>query len=222
MHRQEFPEIYQFRIYLKGISPLIWRRLLVKGSSSLSDLHYAIQISMGWGDYHLNRFIIWGKDYGVYHDGGINFSDNPKKVYLADFQFRINEKFVYEYDFSDGWEHEIRLEKIVPFDPKKTYPLCIGGRYVCPPEDCGGPLSFMKMKDHYSLWTIEEELKEAIEQYQEEEDWDSFQETAKELKDWYLVLYQPFNRNKINTQLRRYFDSQHKDQLTVEEVQDED
>ncbi len=68
----------------------------------------------------------------------------------------------------------------------------------------------------------EEELTEAIEQYQEDEDWDSFQETARELKHWYLVLYQPFDCNKINAQLRRYFDSQNKDQLTVEEVQDED
>jgi hypothetical protein len=159
MYRQEPSDVYQFRIYLKGISPLIWRRLLVEGSSSLSDFHYAIQISMGWEDYHLNRFTIWGKDYGVYHDGGINFSDNSKKVYLADFQFRINEKFVYEYDFSDGWEHELRLEKIVPFDSNKTYPLCIGGQYVCPPEDCGGPLSFIEMKDHYSLWTMKKNLR---------------------------------------------------------------
>ena len=147
-------EIYQLRFFLKGISPLIWRRLFVTSTSSLADLHYILQISMGWSNNHLNKFDIWGKEYGVYHRGGVIFSDDATKVYLKDFQFRINEKFRYEYDFSDYWEHEIRLEKILLFDAKKTYPICIGGKYVCPPEDCGGPISFMKLRDHYSIWKL--------------------------------------------------------------------
>jgi hypothetical protein len=43
-------EVYQLRIWLKGISPMIWRRLLVKSNSSIADLHYTIQIAMGWDD----------------------------------------------------------------------------------------------------------------------------------------------------------------------------
>lgn len=62
-------EVYQFRIWLKGISPMIWRRLLVKNNSSIADLHYYLQIIMGWEDIYLNRFIIRLKDYGVYHSG---------------------------------------------------------------------------------------------------------------------------------------------------------
>lgn len=184
MPEQDSVEVYQFRFFLKGISPLIWRRLLITSNSSISDLHYAIQISMGWGDYHLNQFNIWGKDYGVYHDGGMSFPDNPKKVYLKDFHFRVNEKFEYEYNFTDGWEHEIRLEKVLPFDPKKTYPFCIGGEYACPSEECGGPESFMEMRDEYSGWAIGGKLLEALEQYKEDEDQESFEETIEELKYW--------------------------------------
>lgn len=37
------------------------------------------------------------------------------------------ERFLYEYNFFDQWEHEIRVEQIHPFDSQKQYPLCIGG-----------------------------------------------------------------------------------------------
>lgn len=220
MPEQNPVEVYQFQFFLKGISPMIWRRLLMTSNSSLSDLHYAIQISMGWGDYHLNKFTIWGKDYGVYHVGGMDFSDNPKKVYLKDFKFRINEKFDYEYNFTDGWEHEIRLEKILPFDPKKTYPLCIGGDSACPPEECGGSESFMEMKDDHSAWAIEAKLIEAIEIYKEDNDREGFQESLEELLYWENC--HKFDRRKINSQLQRYFKAPAEEQLSVEEVQDED
>jgi hypothetical protein len=105
-------EVYQLRIWLKGISPMIWRRLLVKSNSTIADLHYTVQIAMGWDDDHLNQFIIQGKSYGVYHEGGVSFSDNAKHVYLSDFQFRPKEKFTYEYNFFDHWEHEIRYLSI--------------------------------------------------------------------------------------------------------------
>ena len=65
---------------------MIWRRILLRSDQTIADLHYTIQIAMGWSDSHLNRFHIHGKDYGVAHEGGIWFDDNPEKVYyLAGF-----------------------------------------------------------------------------------------------------------------------------------------
>ena len=49
-----------------------------------------------------------------------------------------NSKANYEYDFGDGWEHIIKLEKILPRDETITYPVCIGGKRKCPHEDFGG------------------------------------------------------------------------------------
>ncbi len=220
MPEQKTVEVYQFRLFLKDISPLIWRRLLMASNSSISDLHYAIQISMGWGDYHLNQFNIWGKEYGVYHDGGISFSDDPKEIYLQDFQFRINEKFLYEYNFYNCWEHEIRLEKILPFDSKKTNPLCIGGRYIAPPENCGGAKAFMELMSDNTPWQIEYKLFEAIEQFEDEKDPELLRDTIEGLRYW--ITRDEFDHKKINKQLQRYFNS-HDDQLTVEELQyDED
>jgi hypothetical protein len=42
--------IYQLKVALLGISPTIWRRLLVRGDSTIADLHHILHIAMGWTD----------------------------------------------------------------------------------------------------------------------------------------------------------------------------
>ena len=59
------PFVYQLRVVLRGVSPLIWRRLLVGSDSSIADLHATLQLAFGWSDEHLNRFVIHGREYGV-------------------------------------------------------------------------------------------------------------------------------------------------------------
>ena len=114
--------VYQLRVWLREISPAIWRRLLVRSDSTIADLHYTLQIAMGWTDFHLHQFIIHGKRYGVSRVGGIWFADDPHKVRLCDLQLREKGRFLYEYDFGDLWQHEIRVERKLTLDPKKAYP----------------------------------------------------------------------------------------------------
>ena len=59
------PFIYQLKVVLLDVSPMIWRRLLVCDDSTITDLHYILQINMGWSDDHLNRIRIHGKQYGI-------------------------------------------------------------------------------------------------------------------------------------------------------------
>ncbi len=54
-------EVYQVHILLQGVSPAIWRRVLVRSDSGTGDLNYTIQIAMGWSDDHLNRFLLHGR-----------------------------------------------------------------------------------------------------------------------------------------------------------------
>ena len=126
-------QVYRQHVRICQISPMIWRRLLVRSDSTIADLHFMLQIAFGWSDEHLNRFQIHGQDYGVYHDGGLSFSADPRRVQLSDFGFRVNERFSYEYDFTDYWLHTIRVEAI--FAPRSTesYPCCIGGKRRAPP-----------------------------------------------------------------------------------------
>ena len=46
--------------------------------------------------------------------GGMSFGDDPKQVRLADFRFRLKERFLYEYDFGDAWQHEVRVDQKLP------------------------------------------------------------------------------------------------------------
>ncbi len=146
-------QIYQFKVYLKDISPMIWRRFLIESKATLKDLHYVIQIMMGWTDYHLNEFVIKGSNYTIPNAIG-NLSSGGKygaNVHLKEFNFRKNEKFLYSYDFTAGWEFEIRLEFITPFVNKKIYPICISGSGASPDEECGGPYRFSELRDYWQV-----------------------------------------------------------------------
>jgi len=160
------PGIYQLRIVLEGISPLIWRRLLVPGDYSIADLHFILQIAFDWDDINLHRFFIHGKDYGIYHSGGMSFSDDPHQVKLADFKFRRGEKFLYEYDFFSSWKHLIRIEDILSFDPKKKYPLCTGGGNLSVSEAERKATEFAEVEDEISK-QLKDKLPAFLKEYQE-------------------------------------------------------
>jgi hypothetical protein len=143
--------IYHLRVWLRGISPMIWRRLLVPGDHTLADLHDALQIAFGWSDEHLHRFALHGRDYGIPRLGGPWYAGDARDVRLADLGLRPRERFLYEYDFTDSWRHEIRVERIGPPDGALCYPLCSAGKHAGPPEDCGGPEAYLEQRQRYTL-----------------------------------------------------------------------
>lgn len=131
--------IYQLKITLKGIRPPIWRRLLIAGTVNLEDLHIAIQIVMGWTNSHLHEFAKGRERYGIPDE------DFPSDDMRAETDYRLDQvlkkakdRLNYSYDFGDGWEHEVVLEKILPFDMDVVVPICVEGKRACPPEDVGG------------------------------------------------------------------------------------
>jgi hypothetical protein len=190
-------EVYQFRLSLREISPMIWRRLLVRSDSTIADLHSTLQIAMGWEDVHLHQFIIRRKRYGISWLGGMVFSDNAHQVQLSDLRLRVNERFLYEYDFSDQWQHEIRLKKQLPFDPTKNYPDCTGGARAAPPEDCGGPWAYLELQQNYNAWHIAQRILEIVEA-------DSIGEYREELKtcqSWLKAAQ--FDRRSVNQRLKQ-------------------
>jgi hypothetical protein len=82
------------QVRLREISPMIWRRLLVRSDNTIADLHHALQIAMGWTDTHLNRFVIYGKEYSVAKIGGAWFSDDPQQIMLSHLHLRLKEPFL--------------------------------------------------------------------------------------------------------------------------------
>src|SRR4051794_41043499 len=141
------PEVYLLHVWIRQISPMIWRRLLVRSDSTLAALHDTLQIAFGWTDSHLHRFRSHGRNYGISRIGGLSFSRDARQVRLADFQFRLNERFLYEYDLRDSWQHQVRVEGQPAAEVERSYPVCVGGRRAAPPEDCGGPWAFLGRRD---------------------------------------------------------------------------
>ena len=138
--------IYQFKVALLDIKPAIWRRIQVP-DCTLADLHGYIQAAFGWWNYHLHQFDIDGERYGPPSpddmDSGPEMRDDAG-VTLGKLIPKSGRKprWVYEYDFGDGWRHEVVFEGFPPVDPKEKYPQCVEGQRACPPEDCGGPWGY--------------------------------------------------------------------------------
>lgn len=133
--------VYQIKVTLRGIRPPIWRRLLVPASITLGALHHVLQIAMGWHGGHMHQFVV-GRDelYGM-RDLDIGLSEEVNDENLARLDQVLHQEkqaIAYEYDFGDGWEHEILLEKILPRSAVDAVPACTAGKRACPPEDCGG------------------------------------------------------------------------------------
>src|SRR5664279_4752123 len=92
--------VYQLRVVLHGVSPLIWRRLLVPGDASVADVHAVVQTVLGWDGEHLHRFVIHGVECGIGYAGGDALRDAPHRIHLADLGRRPTERFVDDYDFT--------------------------------------------------------------------------------------------------------------------------
>ncbi|GAB2798399.1 MULTISPECIES: plasmid pRiA4b ORF-3 family protein [Hymenobacter] len=147
--------VYQLKIHLLGISPQISRRVLVRGDTTLAELHHVFQVVMGWENWHLHSFHLWGKDYGICYAGGTWFTDDARRIHLGDFEWRVKDRFTYTYDFGDYWQHQVRVEKILSATALAAHPVCISGRRACPPEEVGGPRGYdQRTLDQFS-WSYE-------------------------------------------------------------------
>lgn len=146
----------QFKITLDGISPRIWRRIVVPVRYSFFDFHVAIQNAMGWTDSHLHAFRLEQKGtrrpitIRYPNPEGIGSSDNStldeRTEKIADHFGKTIKQCVYEYDFGDSWSHSVLFEDAGPAAPGVTYPTCIAGENACPPEDSGGPSGYASLR----------------------------------------------------------------------------
>ena len=129
----ESTRIVQLKVRLLGLSPMIWRRVLVPESVSLRELHGILQVSMGWEGTHLYYFDIYAVHYGAFELD----AESPDQSFSA-FRFRERQRFAYLYDMGDYWEHEVRLEKFLERDPipsASAAPGPVRPRTVAVPQD---------------------------------------------------------------------------------------
>lgn len=142
--------LFQFKITLQDIEPPIWRRIQVK-DCTLDKLHEHVQTAMGWTNSHLHQFEIGGVRYGdpelIYE--GWEDEEPPvdsRRLKISKIVPASGKRFSfdYEYDFGDGWQHEILFEGCLQAEKGTRYPLCLEGERACPPEDVGGSYGYQE------------------------------------------------------------------------------
>jgi hypothetical protein len=146
-------EIVQVKVWLLGISPMVWRRVLVPESCTLRELHGVLQVAMGWEGIHLYQFSLRARSLRLIGAVGV-FAD----VTLAALRLRKGTRFLYEYDLNIPWRHGVRIEDRLAPQANTTHPVCNGGGGACPPEDCDGPAGFMARRDEALSWNALEDL----------------------------------------------------------------
>lgn len=143
------PKVAQLRVTLLETTPLVWRRVLVAYDTPLSTLHRVLLTVMGWQGYHLHQFTMGDVRYGILDD---EFADQLSYEIRPDDATTLRQTvpivgtvFTYEYDFGDGWTHEVELERLRPLGRLTRVPYCLDGARACPPEDVGGTHGYAEM-----------------------------------------------------------------------------
>jgi hypothetical protein len=135
--------LIQLKITLQDILPPIWRRVLVSDKSTLLDLHDLIQYCYEWKDYHLHMFDVvgmkfvrvedWEEDGDLYQDASMARLGDLIPKFVPEGKY-----IIYRYDFGDGWEIKIFVEKILEDSEDGQIPRVLAGERAAPPEDVGG------------------------------------------------------------------------------------
>lgn len=146
--------VYQLKVTLQDIEPLIWRRIQVPSTYTFWELHSAIQDSFAWNHSHQHQFRVKDKNtkteiiFGTLTDEDIidEIITLPEwKAKVSEYLNHLCHKMIYIYDFCDDWEHTIELEDVLPAKQDVIYPRCLKGKRNSPPDDCGGAWGYDDM-----------------------------------------------------------------------------
>ena len=142
--------ILRLHIQLLDVRPVVWRRIEIRSGATFWALHVAIQNAMGWSDSHLHDFELPKADAGEpVWIGMPDLGGDDYREIRTDFEENLDrwihcegESLFYNYDYGDGWRHQVVVEEIGPAATRTRYPLCLDGERACPPEDVGGPWGY--------------------------------------------------------------------------------
>ncbi len=140
--------IARLKVTLDDVKPAVQRRVEVPLAIRLDRLHLVLQAAIGWMDSHLYeiraRDVGWGRPDPDFGDGPLD----AKKARLVDVLEDVGTKTIkYLYDFGDGWEHTVKVERVIDAVPGLAYPVLIDAVGRCPPEDVGGPWGYAEFLD---------------------------------------------------------------------------
>lgn len=131
------PTVHVLRVSLRDVEPAVRRRFVVSSEMPLPKLNQALERVMGWEGHHLHVFDVSGILFGE-PDEEADYVISEKAATVKHVLPRVGASLRWDYDFGDGWEHDVVVEAIESPGHGKRYPMCLDGARACPPEDCGG------------------------------------------------------------------------------------
>lgn len=136
------------RVSIAHVTPRVWREISVPDVYTLAQLHRVLQCAFSWLDYHLHEFRV-GRQRFVPPVSELPGKDTAA-VTLGSLGLKRGSRFAYEYDYGDGWVHDIEViatarESVRP--GALLMPRVLAGARAAPPEDSGGPPGYLALLD---------------------------------------------------------------------------
>lgn len=152
----------------------VFRRIKVPSNLWLGNLGKIFITAFGWAGYHLSQFTK-GDVYYTSRDNidereSLNFGCSNRHidemtVTVADVLPKKGSTISFEYDFGDGWIHNVRVSSVSD-EPLWGEDICVtSGKGACPPEDVGGVWGYAQMLDILSGKVDDPEEKASYEEW---------------------------------------------------------
>lgn len=143
---------YILKLSFEGITPEVWRRIIIPAGATFNRLHETIQYVTNFKSrmepYHDFSFPM--EDVIITNNAElIEQKETDGKKVKQPTRIKIDPyiekygKLLYQYDFGDQWEISVILEDTVD-DYYFGYPTLLDGGGMAPPEDVGGAAGYME------------------------------------------------------------------------------
>jgi hypothetical protein len=135
-------EIARLCVEIDEVAPAVIRRVEVPLAIRLDDLHFVLQIAIGWQNCHPFEFRVGETAWGLLdRDDPASSPLSAETATLADV-LALGDRFRYDYVYGEDWGHTVALEAVTAADPAATYPRLVSAQGRCPPADIGGPIGY--------------------------------------------------------------------------------
>ena len=105
-------EIALLRIELDEVTPAVIRRVEVPVTIRLDDLHFVLQIAIGWQNCHPFEFRVGETAWGLLDRDDPESSPRAAETATLADVLALAKTFRYDYVYGEDWGHTVELEAI--------------------------------------------------------------------------------------------------------------